>query len=127
MCVARTIERVRARPRARASLTLLPRPPPKHSATDPNFILAAYYHAAKTGDRATVARWMPTLTRVVDYMLQHMGVNETSLLTNMFPDCNGTWGVPLTPGPPLADNWFDDVRFVSTDRRAQQYCAPRFP
>ena len=72
---------------------------------DPNFILAAYYHAAKTGDRAAVTRWMPTLTRIVDFMLENMGVGNTSLLTNTFPDCNGTWGQPLTPGPPLADNW----------------------
>ncbi len=77
--------------------------PYAHPPTDPNFILAAYYHAAKTGDRAAVARWMPTLTRIVDYMVKNMGVGETALLTNTFPDCNGTWGQPLTPGPPLAD------------------------
>jgi hypothetical protein len=69
---------------------------------------------------------MPTLRRIVNYMLEHMGVNETSLLTNTFPDCNGTWGVPLTPGPPLADNWFDDVRFGWHDALVGMYAVQSF-
>ena len=92
----------------------------------PNFILAAYYHAVKTGDRAAVSRWMPTLSRIVDYMLKSMGVGESSLLTNTFPDCNGTWGPPLGKGSPLADNWFDDVRFGWHDALVGMYAVQSF-
>ncbi len=65
--------------------------------------MAAYYHAAKTADRAAVERWMPTLARIASHMVNNMGVGSSSLLTNTDPDCNGTWGLPLTAGPPLAD------------------------
>ena len=92
----------------------------------PNYILAAYYHAAKTGDRAAVSRWMPTLTRIVDFMLNRMGVGATSLLTNTFAGCNGTWGPPLAPGPPFADNWFDDVRFGWHDALVGMYAVQSF-
>ena len=69
---------------------------------------------------------MPTLGRVVDYMVNKMGVGATALLTNTFPDCNGTWGPPLGAGPPLADNWFDDVRFGWHDALVGMYAVQSF-
>jgi hypothetical protein len=102
-----------------------PRAVPVFSA-DPNFILAAYYHATKTGDRATIERWMPKLLLIAAYMLNEMGVANSSLFTNTFPACNGTWGPPLGAGPPLSDNWFDDVRFGWHDALVGLYAVQSF-
>ena len=56
----------------------------------------------------------------------HPLASAQSLLTNTFSECNGTWGPPLAGGPPLSDNWFDDVRFGWHDALVGLYAVQSF-
>jgi hypothetical protein len=86
----------------------------------PHLVLAAYHHAVNTNDTATLASWMPTINSVADYMLTTMLVGNTSLLTNVNPEADGT------AGHSLADNWLDDVRFGWHDGIVGTYAVMSF-
>jgi hypothetical protein len=86
----------------------------------PHTLLAVYYHAMNTGDRAAVQGWMPAVDAIAQYMLTGMLMNETALLTNVNPKADGV------ANHSLADNWFDDVRFGFHDAIVGLYAVDAF-
>ena len=86
----------------------------------PHTLLAVYYHAVNTGDRATVEGWMPAVDSIAKYMLTEMLMNETALLTNTNPKTDGV------ANHSLEDNWLDDVRFGFHDSIVGLYAVDSF-
>ena len=86
----------------------------------PHTLLAVYWHAVNTGDRATVAGWMPAVDAIAKYMLTEMLMNETALLTNTNPKADGV------ANHSLEDNWLDDVRFGFHDAIVGLYAVDAF-
>jgi hypothetical protein len=86
----------------------------------PHTLLAVYYHALNTGDRATVVGWMPAVDAIARYMLTAMLMNETALLTNANPKTDGV------ANHSLEDNWLDDVRFGFHDAIVGLYAVDAF-
>ena len=86
----------------------------------PHTLLAVYWHAVNTGDRATVAGWMPAVDAIAGYMLTEMLMNETALLTNTNPKADGV------ANHSLEDNWLDDVRFGFHDAIVGLYAVDAF-
>jgi hypothetical protein len=86
----------------------------------PHTLLAVYWHAVNTGDRATVAGWMPAVDAIARYMLTEMLMNETALLTNTNPKADGV------ANHSLEDNWLDDVRFGFHDAIVGLYAVDAF-
>ena len=86
----------------------------------PHTLLAVYYHAVNTGDRATVEGWMPAVDAIAKYMLTEMLMNETALLTNTNPKTDGV------ANHSLEDNWLDDVRFGWHDAIVGLYAVDAF-
>ena len=86
----------------------------------PHTLLAVYWHTVNTGDRATVAGWMPAVDAIARYMLTEMLMNETALLTNTNPKADGV------ANHSLEDNWLDDVRFGWHDAIVGLYAVDAF-
>ena len=86
----------------------------------PHTLLAVYYHAMNTGDKATVAGWMPAVDAIARYMLTEMLMNDTALLTNTNPKADGV------ANHSLEDNWLDDVRFGFHDAIVGLYAVDAF-
>jgi hypothetical protein len=86
----------------------------------PHTVLAVYWHAVNTGDRATVAGWMPAVDAIAGYMLTQMLMNDTALLTNTNPKADGV------ANHSLEDNWLDDVRFGHHDAIVGLYAVEAF-
>ena len=86
----------------------------------PHTLLAVYYHAVNTGDRAAVEGWMPAVDAIAKYMLTEMLMNDTALLTNTNPKTDGV------ANHSLEDNWLDDVRFGWHDAIVGLYAVDAF-
>jgi hypothetical protein len=86
----------------------------------PHTLLAVYWHAVNTGDRATVAGWMSAVDAIARYMLTEMLLNETALLTNTNPKADGV------ANHSLEDNWLDDIRFGWHDAIVGLYAVDAF-
>jgi hypothetical protein len=86
----------------------------------PHTLLAVYYHAMNTGDRATVQGWMPAVDAITRYMLTVMLMNATALLTNLNPRADGVANHSLN------NNWLDDVRFGFHDAIVGLYAVDAF-
>ena len=73
-----------------------------------HFVMAFYYHAVNTGDRAFAAATWPAVLRAISYINGTMLFAATDL-ANTPPPCSGL------PNSQCADNWFDIVNFGGRD------------
>ena len=74
----------------------------------PHFLLAFYYHAINTGDKAFIVSVWPALLKVIGYLDEAM-LFATTDLANTPPPASGL------PNSQAADNWFDIVNFGGRD------------
>ncbi|KAJ9461054.1 hypothetical protein DIPPA_19730 [Diplonema papillatum] len=73
----------------------------------PHFLMCYYHYAVLTGDKAFIKQVWPQLMKVMDYMLNTMGM--VNGLATSAPTATGL------PNSSVADNWFDIIGFGGND------------
>lgn len=85
----------------------------------PHFLLAFWYHAVNTGDKALVNQCWPAVERVANYLLHDMRMSQDALAT-----VPGVTGLPGGYDPPVCtdpnqhicpSNWYDILGFGGQD------------